>query len=143
MTNGLPERKDFRATLITDDQNIYYANFKASDKSDAYEEFVNILLELDFLICEDETAIRCSTVIRFTIEAAPTLEERAEDAKRLINNYVSNYGYDYDLPLLLKVYNLNQDGKYMNDNTTLQSTVSCLFHELQTVSEYNESLEGK
>jgi hypothetical protein len=139
---GLPERKGFRATIVTGDRNIFYANFKASDKSDAYEEFVNILLGLDFLICEDETAIRCSTVTRFTIDVAPTPEEEVEEAKRVINNYLANKKYDYDIKLLLTVFGYVVKKKSINMERALMKTVDDLFVELSVINKY-EPLEGK
>jgi len=134
---------NYLATLHTSDKTLFYVTFQAENKGSALDKIIEHLATHEFIISDDEIIVRCSDVLRCKVDVAPTLEEEAEEAKRLINNYVSNYGYDYDLPLLLTVYNLNQNGKYMDDNKTLQSTVNCLFHELQTVSKYNESLEGE
>jgi hypothetical protein len=136
------ERKGFRATIVTGDRNVFYANFKASDKPDAYEEFVNILLGLDFLICEDETAIRTSDVVRFTVLEAPTPEEQVEEAKRAINNYLANKKYDYDIKLLLTVFGYVDKKKPLNMERALMKTVDDLFGELSIINKY-EPLEGK
>lgn len=147
MNNGAPERKGFRATIVTGDRNVFYANFKASDKPDAYEEFVNILLGLDFLICEDETAIRTSDVVRFTVDLIPTPEEilkksekQANEDKTYIKRLLREERVEYEIETLLWMHKEMKKGNYVGSEHCQE--VTKVFHDqLENIVNYEILLE--